>query len=84
MLKLCGLHRPQCKCRILSSPCHRYACEGVNKLLVGNKCDLANKRVVDKKSAEVCNVGCASVVWLVVLWIFSGLFCVQCLRIFDP
>merc|ERR1712166_948540 len=30
----------------------RYACEGVNKLLVGNKCDLANKRVVDKKSAE--------------------------------
>jgi len=62
----------------------RYACEGVNKLLVGNKCDLANKRVVDKKSAEVCNVGCASVVWLVVLWIFSGLFCVQCLRIFDP
>eukprot|EP00656_Telonema_subtile_P005493 TRINITY_DN124_c0_g1_i5.p2 TRINITY_DN124_c0_g1~~TRINITY_DN124_c0_g1_i5.p2 ORF type:complete len:208 (+),score=48.70 TRINITY_DN124_c0_g1_i5:250-873(+) len=30
----------------------RYACEGVNKLLVGNKCDLSNKRVVDKKSAE--------------------------------
>merc|ERR1712091_458414 len=30
----------------------RYACEGVNKLLVGNKCDLVNKRVVDKKSAE--------------------------------
>eukprot|EP00658_Telonema_sp_P-2_P007115 TRINITY_DN12651_c0_g1_i3.p1 TRINITY_DN12651_c0_g1~~TRINITY_DN12651_c0_g1_i3.p1 ORF type:complete len:166 (+),score=56.15 TRINITY_DN12651_c0_g1_i3:125-622(+) len=30
----------------------RYACEGVNKLLVGNKCDLANKRVVDKKAAE--------------------------------
>ena len=31
----------------------RYACEGVNKLLVGNKCDLASKRQVEKKTAEV-------------------------------
>jgi len=30
----------------------RYACEGVNKLLVGNKCDLASKRAVEKKTAE--------------------------------
>merc|ERR1711968_358658 len=30
----------------------RYACEGVNKLLVGNKCDLASKRQVEKKTAE--------------------------------
>merc|ERR1712100_608396 len=30
----------------------RYACEGVNKLLVGNKCDLGSKRAVEKKSAE--------------------------------
>merc|ERR1711934_962636 len=30
----------------------RYACEGVNKLLVGNKCDLASKRLVEKKTAE--------------------------------
>lgn len=30
----------------------RYACEGVNKLLVGNKCDLASKRSVEKKTAE--------------------------------
>jgi len=30
----------------------RYACEGVNKLLVGNKCDLAQKRAVEKKTAE--------------------------------
>merc|ERR1712083_524879 len=30
----------------------RYACEGVNKLMVGNKCDLASKRAVEKKSAE--------------------------------
>jgi len=30
----------------------RYACENVNKLLVGNKCDLANKRAVDTKVAK--------------------------------
>merc|ERR1711907_345086 len=30
----------------------RYACEGVNKLMVGNKCDLASKRKVEKKQAE--------------------------------
>jgi len=30
----------------------RYACENVNKLLVGNKCDLANKRVVEYNSAK--------------------------------
>lgn len=29
----------------------RYASENVNKLLVGNKCDLADKRVVDKDTA---------------------------------
>jgi Ras-related protein Rab-1A len=31
----------------------RYACESVNKLLVGNKVDLINKRVVDPASAKV-------------------------------
>jgi Ras-related protein Rab-1A len=30
----------------------RYACENVNKLLVGNKCDLTNKRVVDQATAK--------------------------------
>jgi len=30
----------------------RYACENVNKLLVGNKCDLANKRIVDYNEAK--------------------------------
>ena len=30
----------------------RYACENVNKLLVGNKCDLTNKKVVDYSSAK--------------------------------
>merc|ERR1712169_73431 len=30
----------------------RYACENVNKLLVGNKCDLTTKRVVDYNTAK--------------------------------
>ena len=30
----------------------RYACENVNKLLVGNKCDLTTKRVVDHEQAK--------------------------------
>eukprot|EP01115_Flamella_aegyptia_P000962 TRINITY_DN114_c0_g1_i4.p1 TRINITY_DN114_c0_g1~~TRINITY_DN114_c0_g1_i4.p1 ORF type:complete len:203 (+),score=86.15 TRINITY_DN114_c0_g1_i4:82-690(+) len=30
----------------------RYACENVNKLLVGNKCDLTNKRVVETSAAK--------------------------------
>jgi len=31
----------------------RYACEGVNKLLVGNKSDLTNKKVVEYTVAKV-------------------------------
>lgn len=30
----------------------RYASENVNKLLVGNKCDLVSKKVVDRNTAE--------------------------------
>ena len=30
----------------------RYACENVTKILVGNKCDLISKRVVDTNSAK--------------------------------
>jgi GTPase SAR1 family protein len=33
----------------------RYAVEGVNKLLVGNKSDLATKKVVDYAAAKVCS-----------------------------
>jgi len=31
----------------------RYACDKVNKLLVGNKCDLSNKKVVEYGTAKV-------------------------------
>lgn len=31
----------------------RYACENVNQLLVGNKCDLQTKKVVDTTTASV-------------------------------
>ena len=30
----------------------RYACEGVNKLLVGNKCDLVSKKAVNYETAK--------------------------------
>lgn len=30
----------------------QYASEGVNKILVGNKCDMAEKRVIDKERGE--------------------------------
>jgi len=30
----------------------RYACENVNKLLVGNKCDLSAKRAVEHNAAK--------------------------------
>jgi Ras-related protein Rab-1A len=34
----------------------RYACDNVNKLLVGNKCDLTTKKVVDFTTAKVSNM----------------------------
>ena len=30
----------------------RYACDSVNKLLVGNKCDLVSQKVVDHQTAK--------------------------------
>ncbi|XP_064828947.1 ras-related protein Rab-1A-like [Oncorhynchus masou masou] len=32
----------------------RYACENVSKLLVGNKCDLVSKKVVDSATGQKC------------------------------
>lgn len=37
----------------------RYACDNVNKLLVGNKCDLTTKKVVDYTTANV-SIECAN------------------------
>ena len=34
----------------------RYASEGVNKLLVGNKSDLTSKKVVEYSAAKVCSI----------------------------
>ena len=34
----------------------RYATEGVNKLLVGNKSDMSDKKVVEYTVAKVCSV----------------------------
>ena len=33
----------------------RYATEGVNKLLVGNKSDMSDKKVVEYTVAKVCS-----------------------------
>ena len=37
----------------ISPLCRRYAAENVNRLIVGNKCDLADKRAVDTQTAKV-------------------------------
>jgi GTPase SAR1 family protein len=36
----------------------RYATEGVNKLLVGNKSDMSDKKVVEYTVAKVCACTC--------------------------
>lgn len=37
----------------------RYAAEGVNKLLVGNKSDLVDKKAVETEQAKVTCIMCA-------------------------
>lgn len=45
----------------------RYACDNVNKLLVGNKSDLTTKKVVDYTTAKVS-----------ISFIFNLFDCIQC------
>ncbi len=60
----------------------RYASENVNKLLVGNKSDLASKKVVDYQTAKVRFIGDA---WLprknheLLYCVGVPLFCACCL-----
>lgn len=42
----------KCSCARLVLLWHRYASENVNKLLVGNKCDLTSKRAVTTEQAK--------------------------------
>lgn len=42
----------------------RYATEGVNKLLVGNKSDMEDKKVVEYTVAKVSTFGLTSLIWL--------------------
>lgn len=41
----------------------RYACDNVNKLLVGNKCDLTNKKVIEFNVAKVIHQSDASILF---------------------
>lgn len=39
--------------KVWNGEVERYASEGVQKLMLGNKCDLADKRVVDYEQGSV-------------------------------
>lgn len=53
----------------------RYACDNVNKLLVGNKCDLHTKKVVDYTTAKVQTVlSCCVFLFYSLLFDYSILF----------
>jgi GTPase SAR1 family protein len=49
----------------------RYATEGVNKLLVGNKSDMSDKKVVEYTVAKVSYSRCPIGIWRDVLWMHS-------------
>jgi len=58
----------------------RYACENVSKLLVGNKCDLSSKKVVDFTTAKVSSLlmqihaeVCSKCIYITFNLYFSGI-----------
>jgi Ras-related protein Rab-1A len=44
----------------------RYATEGVNKLLVGNKSDMSDKKVVEYTVAKVCQLPYYHVILIII------------------
>ena len=53
----------------------RYASTNVSRLLVGNKCDLTNKKVVDFTTAKVCpSVFHVHVSYLVFMYMYVHVF----------
>ena len=49
----------------------RYATEGVNKLLVGNKSDMSDKKVVEYTVAKVSHKSMPNRIWRDALWMHS-------------